>query len=159
MSMRLADYGSVLGVLVHVRRLRRGTLMCLIGAARRSRGLRGLQLRSNMIAPLDDVLFVLALEFHHFAQQSLARVGLLGALSSRLGRGPIALVRVFRMVGSEPLLDRLQGGDQLVLGADQSNEWAHLSAGDQFGLLATEVAQLQQASMTLVDQLSQVFSG
>lgn len=136
-----------------VRSLGRRALMGLISATRGAGSLGCLQLVSDLVAACDHILLVLTLEHHHFTQQLLTSLGLLGTLGSCLRGLPVSLFRFLGMVGGQGLLDRLQRSNQLVFGGDQSQQRPHLASGDQLRLLVTQVTQLQQTSMSFVDQV------
>ena len=69
---------------------------------------------------------------------------------------PVAFFGVLRMERCEFVFDGLQGSNELILNGDQSEQWSHLMAHNKICLLLPEIAQLQQAAMSLVDEVSQV---
>ena len=122
-----------------VRSLGRCALMGLISSTRGAGSLGCLQLVSDLVAAFDHILLVLTLERHHFAQQLLTSLGLLGTLGSCLRGLPVSLFGVLGMVRGESLFDRLQRSNQLVFGGDQSQQRPHLASGNQLCLLVTQV--------------------
>jgi hypothetical protein len=80
---------------------------------------------------------------------------LIGALIAQLGRPPATLIGILVSKRIQRPFDLLQLHQPALLGRQDVQQCRHVSLVDQFELSSSHVAQLRQACVFRVDQLSQ----